>query len=167
MQLNDALALAHHLSLAAVVNGAGERAAAADDNRFPIRQIDADKRRRKLDACGRNAADGKTWLRKAIGAGDAGPLEPRSSMEVALRLPYLAGLPATRPYYSRPSNEQPFYDLAEPALRNAAETPAPIVAHASLDGRRCAHRAGGNCPFAAAIDTAAAADCPWRRFQSR
>jgi LmbE family N-acetylglucosaminyl deacetylase len=37
-------------------------------------------------------------------------------------------LPATRPYFSRPGIEQPYYDIADPALRNAPATPAPLTA---------------------------------------
>jgi LmbE family N-acetylglucosaminyl deacetylase len=41
-------------------------------------------------------------------------------------------LPATRPYFSRPNIEQPFYDIADPALRNAPATPAPLTVVATL-----------------------------------
>jgi LmbE family N-acetylglucosaminyl deacetylase len=43
------------------------------------------------------------------------------------------GLPATRPYFSRPNLEQPFYDIADPALRNAPATPSPLTVLAMLD----------------------------------
>jgi LmbE family N-acetylglucosaminyl deacetylase len=43
------------------------------------------------------------------------------------------GLPATRPYFSRPNIEQPFYDLSLPNLRNAPSTPIPLVAELSFD----------------------------------
>ena len=42
-------------------------------------------------------------------------------------------LPATRPYFSRPDLAQPFYDVANPALRNAPATPAPLTASAFLE----------------------------------
>jgi len=35
--------------------------------------------------------------------------------------------PVTRPYFRRPNIEQPYYDLLDPALRNAPQTPAPIA----------------------------------------
>jgi LmbE family N-acetylglucosaminyl deacetylase len=44
-----------------------------------------------------------------------------------------SGLPPTRPYFSRPGIEQPYYDIAEPALRDAPVTPAPLTARATLD----------------------------------
>jgi LmbE family N-acetylglucosaminyl deacetylase len=36
--------------------------------------------------------------------------------------------PVTRPAFSRPSLEQPYYNVANPALRNAPSAPAPLVA---------------------------------------
>ncbi len=132
VQLNDALALAHHLSLSAVLTA-------------PARQPELLSTVSSVAATLTLTNDGADSMRIAatqltvnlleegIGAGDAGSLEPRSSQEVALRLPYLAGLFPTRPYFSRPTPEQPFYDVAIPALRNAPQTPAPIVAHATLD----------------------------------
>ena len=39
----------------------------------------------------------------------------------------------TRPYFSRPDIEQPYYTIADPALRNAPETPAPLVSSAIVD----------------------------------
>ena len=43
-----------------------------------------------------------------------------------------ADTPVTRPVFSRTSLEQPFYDVADPALRNAPAAPAPLVAHIAL-----------------------------------
>jgi LmbE family N-acetylglucosaminyl deacetylase len=42
------------------------------------------------------------------------------------RLP--ANTPVTRPAFSRTSLEQPFYDVADPALRDAPAAPAPLIA---------------------------------------
>jgi LmbE family N-acetylglucosaminyl deacetylase len=40
--------------------------------------------------------------------------------------------PDTRPYFWRRDLEQPYYDVATPALRNAPTTPAPLVATARI-----------------------------------
>jgi LmbE family N-acetylglucosaminyl deacetylase len=37
------------------------------------------------------------------------------------------GLNPTRPYFSRPDIEQPYYDISDPGLRNAPMTPPPFV----------------------------------------
>ena len=50
-----------------------------------------------------------------------------------MRLPYLGGLSASRPYFTRKNAEQAYYDVTVPALRNAPVTPDPIVGHAMLD----------------------------------
>ncbi len=41
-------------------------------------------------------------------------------------------LPPTRPYFSRPNIEQPYYDISNPALRNAPATPAPLTVSVTL-----------------------------------
>jgi hypothetical protein len=45
----------------------------------------------------------------------------------------ITGLNPTEPYFSRPNIEQPFYEIAVPALRNAPATPAPLDALITLD----------------------------------
>jgi LmbE family N-acetylglucosaminyl deacetylase len=67
-------------------------------------------------------------------------------------------LPVTRPYFSRPDIEQPFYDISNPNLRDAPATPAPLVAWATFDDQGVQLRvesvvqAGGNAdPIQAAV----------------
>ena len=141
VELNDALALAHHLSLAAALTPPVQTYSAKPEA-LPAQLLSTIS---SLAATLTLANDGADSMRIAstqltvnlaqegIGAGSAGSLEPRSTQEIPLRLPYLAGLFPTKPYFSRPNDEQPFYDIAVPALRNAPQTPAPIVAHATLD----------------------------------
>ncbi len=43
------------------------------------------------------------------------------------------GLTPTRPYFSRPDIEQPFYDISNPNLRDAPATPAPFVVRAEFN----------------------------------
>ena len=60
------------------------------------------------------------------------------------------GIPVTRPYFSRPDVEQPYYDISNPNLRNAPATPAPLIAWATFDDQGVQLRvesvvqAGGN-----------------------
>ena len=53
-----------------------------------------------------------------------------TATQIELAVPH--GLPATRPYFSRPDIEQPFYDVSNPALRNAPATPDPLTVSATL-----------------------------------
>jgi hypothetical protein len=60
-------------------------------------------------------------------------LPPSGSIFAESNARYLKPPIPTRPYFSRPSIEQPFYDIANPALRNAPETPMPFVSSAIVD----------------------------------
>jgi LmbE family N-acetylglucosaminyl deacetylase len=46
--------------------------------------------------------------------------------------PELNRFSPTAPYFTRPTIEQPVYDLLDAALRNAPETPAPLIVNASF-----------------------------------
>ena len=54
-------------------------------------------------------------------------------IEDTLRAVVNTELPPTRPYFSRPNTEQPYYDIADPTLRNAPATPAPLTASMTLN----------------------------------
>ena len=56
---------------------------------------------------------------------------PTITLESALVLP--DDTPLTRPYFSHPDAEQPFYTLTDQTLRNAPATPAPLTAIAHFD----------------------------------
>ena len=139
VQLNDALALAHHLSLTATLVAPKAEpnllstlsslsvSLHVDNqsaNSFRVAGVQV-----TVNLLGQGIMD-RPGDHK--GAGDT-QLQPRSSEDYPLRLPYLRGLPATRPYFSRPNLDQPFYNVADPNLRNAPATPAPIVAGVMLD----------------------------------
>jgi LmbE family N-acetylglucosaminyl deacetylase len=73
-----------------------------------------------------NAGDFIHWL------GDGKLLKPGDSQDYAANIPFPHGIAATKPYFSRPDSEQSFYDIADPALRNAPATPAPLTATVSV-----------------------------------
>ncbi|MGA1983301.1 MAG: PIG-L family deacetylase [Acidobacteriaceae bacterium] len=60
------------------------------------------------------------------------PISPGSSKMETAGVNFSPGLPITRPYFSRPDIEQPFYDVSEPALRDAPATPYPVTALATV-----------------------------------
>ena len=60
-------------------------------------------------------------------------LPPSGSLFAESTARYLKPPSPTRPYFSRPDIEQPYYTIADPALRNAPETPAPLVSSAIVD----------------------------------
>ncbi len=132
VELNDALALAHHLTLTAI------RVSPAYGTEL-LTTVSSLTTRLSLENRGANSMQvahirlAVNLAGEGIASSNLGPLEPRTTRELDLQLPYLAGLPATRPYFTRPDAEQPFYTLSSPILRNAPLTPDPIVAFATLD----------------------------------
>jgi len=75
--------------------------------------------------------DGKKWAIRSEGA-TAGelPSEKESQWKFAVTVPADAGL--TRPYFTRPDEEQPYYDLTDPRDRNLPVAPYPLAARARL-----------------------------------
>jgi LmbE family N-acetylglucosaminyl deacetylase len=74
-------------------------------------------------------SDGKTW---SISADGTTPKQvPAGKEEVwrfAVKVPADAAL--TRPYFSRPDEEQPWYELTDPRYRNLPQAPYPLTVHA-------------------------------------
>ena len=66
-------------------------------------------------------------------SGKAAELAAGASRMVESTAHFDAPRTPTRPYFSRPDPEQPFYNVAVPALRNAPATPPPFVSSATLD----------------------------------
>ena len=131
VQLNQALALAHHLSLTAVVTSTTQPQLLSTISSLAATLTLTNEGADSIRIASTQLT--VNMLGEGVGQGNADSLEPRSTRTLDLRLPYLAGLFPTRPYFSRQIPDQPFYDIAIPALRNAPATPAPIVAHATLD----------------------------------
>jgi LmbE family N-acetylglucosaminyl deacetylase len=73
--------------------------------------------------------DGKIRYQDQFSDGSAAP-HAASAHEGLMTFP--TGLPPTRPYFSRKDIEQPVYDIAQPDLRNAPATPAPLVVTANV-----------------------------------
>ena len=82
-------------------------------------------------------SDGKDWAIRAesapgeISAGLAAGREAKWRFSVTV--PADAAL--TRPYFSRPDTEQPYYDLIDPRYRNLPTAPYPLAARARLTYR--------------------------------
>lgn len=78
------------------------------------------------------SASGKDWKTKAD---SAAPAEITSGKAVDLRfaLEVPEDEPYTRPYFTRPTMEQSFYDISDPALLNRPLAPYPIAADIHLE----------------------------------
>ncbi|WP_198152081.1 PIG-L family deacetylase [Granulicella tundricola] len=132
VQLNQALVLAHHLSVSATL---------ADPKAGPevLSTLTSLAVKIKLDNKSANSYRiagihlTANTAGQGIGQADLGAIQPRTTRELPIRLPYLAGLVPTRPYFSRPNLEQPFYNVKDANLRNAPATPYPISAGVQFD----------------------------------
>jgi hypothetical protein len=134
VQCNDALVLAHGISLDATLAGV----APGQPLLTTATHVDVDV---KVQT---GAGDGivvKTLELRASGAGAAKENIARReatamhglATEARLEVNLVHALPATRPYFSRPNIEQAYYDIAVPALRDAPATPPPATVRATLD----------------------------------
>ncbi len=79
-------------------------------------------------------SDGKNWNIRPVGtpaneAGAGKQIEWRFSLAVP------ADAALTRPYYNRPNEEQPYYDLADLRYRNLPFAPYPLTARARVSYR--------------------------------
>ena len=54
----------------------------------------------------------------------------RQRSAVAIRGDVPADAALTRPYFTRPDEEQPYYDLTDPRYRNLPLAPYPLAVHA-------------------------------------
>src|SRR6185437_15593418 len=79
-------------------------------------------------------SDGKNWSIHASGQalGEVAPGK-LGEMKFELKAPEDAGL--TKPYFTRPNEEQPYYDLHDPRYRNLPLAPYPLSARATLEYR--------------------------------
>jgi LmbE family N-acetylglucosaminyl deacetylase len=121
VQLNDALILAHGITLKAAIDDGppGQNLLTTQTSLRVNLTLEADKSLH-VDQVSLDGPDGLTAKTNLSG----------QSVQIELPIPH--GLPATRPYFSRPGIEQAFYNVSLPALRNAPVTPAPLTVTATL-----------------------------------
>lgn len=88
-----------------------------------------------LTAVKLNAASGKSWSATAEGQ-TSGTLAGGSVQDVRFSAQVPENAPLTRPYFTRPNIEQPYYDISNPKYLNRPLPPYPLSAEAefSYDG---------------------------------
>ncbi|HEX3570555.1 MAG TPA: PIG-L family deacetylase [Acidobacteriaceae bacterium] len=121
VQLNDALVLAHGVTMKAAIDDGppGQNLLTTQTSLRVNVTLDADSSLH-VDYVSLDAPNGLTAKANVSG----------NSAHFELATPH--GLPATRPYFSRPGIEQAVYDVAVPALRNAPATPDPLAVTATV-----------------------------------
>jgi LmbE family N-acetylglucosaminyl deacetylase len=130
VQCNNALILAHGLTIeATLADGLPGQGVLTTQKTVPVKvKVSmADKGSVHLDSLQLSSSTGKSATKKPA----TGDLNTPNISTLQLAVP--DGLPPTQPYFSRPNIEQPYYDVAEPSLRNAPATPAPLTASATLN----------------------------------
>jgi hypothetical protein len=90
--------------------------------------------------------------------GDSKLLKPGESQDYAVKIPFPHGIAATKPYFSRPDSEQPFYNIADPALRNSPATPAPLTVTVSVLSQTSQNDPGVRLQLSAVVTPASAAE---------
>jgi LmbE family N-acetylglucosaminyl deacetylase len=87
-----------------------------------------------VDAIKVEASDGKAWK---IGTGADAPktLAAHAQDRVVVDVIAAADAALTRPYFTRPDEEQAYYDLADPRYRNLPLAPYPLSASVQLSYR--------------------------------
>lgn len=130
VQLNDTLVLAHGLTIeATLADGLPGQGVLTTQTTVPVKvKVSmSGKGSVHIDSLQLASSTGKTATKKPA----TGDLNTPNISTLQLEVP--DGLPPTHPYFSRPGIEQPYYDVGEPALRNAPATPAPLIASASVN----------------------------------
>jgi LmbE family N-acetylglucosaminyl deacetylase len=82
-----------------------------------------------------NPEDSKSWS-IADAKPAAGPLSPNQSVTATFRATVSADAGYTRPYFSRPNIEQPYYDIREERYLGLPRTPYPLSASVEIDYER-------------------------------
>jgi len=153
VQLNNALVLALGLSLHATTNGPLFTTATSAEVIATLQnsgQSSVTKLEGSYSAAPAQIDVGNVtqWL------GDSKLLKPGESQDYAVKIPFPHGIAATKPYFSRPGSEQPIYDIADPALRNAPATPAPLTATVSVLSQTSQNDPGVRLQLSAVVEPA-------------
>jgi len=118
-------------------SGGGFRGNSADETPEAVSPGETFKVRIHLSGVGPDVHLAKTWFDSPFGGpwqqGDpvaTGGKPPVSDVIFNLKVP--ANAEATRPYFTRPNNEQPNYDVSNPAWRGRSFAPWPLSAWAEL-----------------------------------
>ncbi len=131
VQCNNALVLAHGITLeATLASSANGEPLLTTQHRIAVdlKVAAADEQPIRIRTLALNTPEGsKDGVPDKSGAVTHTPSFARIEMTFA------HDLPATRPYFSRPGIEQPYYDISDPALRDAPATPPPLTAMATFD----------------------------------
>jgi LmbE family N-acetylglucosaminyl deacetylase len=120
VQFNDALLLAHGMTLTAVLDApaSGQHLLTTKPSVFY---------KVTLANSGPDPIDLNNRGIESLGKPLDSVVKPASTHVEGREINLPPGIPPTKPYFSRPNLKQPFYTIADPALRDAPMTPYPLV----------------------------------------
>ena len=129
VQLNDALVLALGLSVDAMARSSDLVASSS-----PVLKTVLTESSTETVKFDQMRIDGAGWDQSQGFSGSITPeLSSSRPLERMGQIPSDHMTPITQPYFYRDNIEQAFYELRDPALRNAPATPSPLTAWASVD----------------------------------
>jgi LmbE family N-acetylglucosaminyl deacetylase len=127
VQLNDALVLALGLSVDAVARSSDLVADSSPELKTTLTESSTEPvtfEQIRIEAAGQS---------QDVQNSATPDLSASKPLERLWQVPSGHMSPITQPYFYRDTIEQAFYDLHDPALRNAPATPSPLTAWASVD----------------------------------
>jgi len=81
-----------------------------------------------IEAVSLDSPDGKAWKIATTGTAPSKTLSGRSQMQARFSVAVPSDATLTRPYFTRPDEEQAYYDLVDPRWRNQSTAPYPLSA---------------------------------------
>ncbi len=124
VQLNDALVLAYGITVTEIAQGSAYQ---AGQSKFEVKEEIHQRPTLPLEALYAG------WESDGVPLNLAGSTPKKSPQTSDWHFGALEARP-TKPYFSRPGMEQPYYNVSNPSLRNAPATPPPFqVTHAFDD----------------------------------
>ena len=134
VQLNQALILADQLTLSAVLSPNSVQQSSSTSKLFLTAELtvaNSGPEAVQLESAGLRGVPGGNCS-SALFSDQTATLAPGNIRQTSPTCDFEQTPSPTTPYFSRPNLEQPYYTLSNQSLRNAAETPAPLVAFASV-----------------------------------
>ena len=130
VQLNNALALSAGLNLTASLGGSDTGANVLSDQKTVAVNLEVSN---NSDQNAELKALSFTVAGTEVSANETRSISAHTSWRGDRNVDNSGGFSPTRPYFSRSSIEQPYYDISDKNLRNAPTAPAPLRVRMQLD----------------------------------
>jgi LmbE family N-acetylglucosaminyl deacetylase len=99
-----------------------------------VRLVNESARELKIEGVGLQATDGKPW-QIAVNGETAKLVASKRDAQVRFKVTAPANAALTRPYFTRPDEEQAYFDLSDERYRNLSNAPYPLTASVTVSYR--------------------------------